>query len=207
MSRDSRTTLHPFVVEFTIGSDKYTYSKYGALPIEKRHELRKKAVKNLSEYYVQRQKVRSQEIRLIQEKFNDELKSVSITEQSLRKKLRAACSREIKSCTRRLDAETSLGATLDFPYEVNELMMQWERSVETPKEELVRLLDDHDWYYHYSDDHRYWVAGERSIVRIRALIELLGDPAQVMYNRACPWLSDDGTSLENSAGPPYPHIR
>jgi hypothetical protein len=34
-------------------------------------------------------------------------------------------------------------------------------------EEFQLLLKYHDWTYMYSDDHRYWVSGERSWKQIR----------------------------------------
>ena len=29
------------------------------------------------------------------------------------------------------------------------------------KEEYQKLLESHDWYYHYSDDHRVWKRGQK----------------------------------------------
>jgi hypothetical protein len=63
----------------------------------------------------------------------------------------------------------------------------WELEVETPKDELARLLREHDWHYAMSDDHRYWSAGERRSRRILALVEQLGPEARAAYERACPW--------------------
>ena len=33
---------------------------------------------------------------------------------------------------------------------------------------LMQMLKGHDWYYAYSDDHRYWTAGRKSEADIRA---------------------------------------
>ena len=46
----------------------------------------------------------------------------------------------------------------------------------TEFEALCRL---HDWTYAYSDDHRYWVAGEQSIKHIRAAQDRLENDPQL----------------------------
>jgi len=35
--------------------------------------------------------------------------------------------------------------------------------------EFFKLCEDHDWYYQYSDDNRYWTAGERSFKYLTSL--------------------------------------
>lgn len=50
----------------------------------------------------------------------------------------------------------------------------------------------HDWYYAYSDDHRYWMAGEKSIkelIQMGKTLDELGQSfhRQNIYNRYCPW--------------------
>lgn len=35
--------------------------------------------------------------------------------------------------------------------------------------EFLKACQEHDLTYQYSDDHRYWLAGEASMKRIRAL--------------------------------------
>ncbi len=42
-----------------------------------------------------------------------------------------------------------------------------------PVKDLERCLQRHDWTYQYSDDHRYWVAGEASARRIQELMEIV----------------------------------
>ena len=37
--------------------------------------------------------------------------------------------------------------------------------------DLAKALDSHDWSYEMSDDHRYYVSGERSYSNIKSLIE------------------------------------
>tara|TARA_R100000734_G_C3306873_1_gene97379 strand:+ start:539 stop:772 length:234 start_codon:yes stop_codon:yes gene_type:complete len=38
--------------------------------------------------------------------------------------------------------------------------------VEELKETLKKQLESHDWFYHYSDDHRYWSSGHRQALEI-----------------------------------------
>jgi hypothetical protein len=38
---------------------------------------------------------------------------------------------------------------------------------------LRKLLQSHDWYYEYSDDHLYWHQGHREWIEIQALRESL----------------------------------
>ncbi len=42
-------------------------------------------------------------------------------------------------------------------------------------QEYYDMLEKHDWYYCFSDDHRYWVAGERSIKELRRLADEHGE--------------------------------
>jgi len=38
--------------------------------------------------------------------------------------------------------------------------------VEELKETLISQLKNHDWFYHYSDDNRYWSSGHRQAMQI-----------------------------------------
>lgn len=54
----------------------------------------------------------------------------------------------------------------------------------------------HDWYYAYSDDHSYWMAGEKSIKELIELGKTLDDLGQSVhrqkiYNKYCPWATED----------------
>ena len=42
-------------------------------------------------------------------------------------------------------------------------------------QEYYDKLEKHDWYYAMSDDHRYWVAGERSIKELKRLADEHGE--------------------------------
>ena len=37
--------------------------------------------------------------------------------------------------------------------------------------EFFKLLEKHDWYYQYSDDHRAWEKGNSESKRIRAIAQ------------------------------------
>ena len=57
----------------------------------------------------------------------------------------------------------------------------------TPEEELEARLKSHDWYYHQSDDNRYFLSGQESANKIRELMNLLPkDVADNLYNKYCP---------------------
>lgn len=51
--------------------------------------------------------------------------------------------------------------------------------------EYRQLLTSHDWYYHYSDDHSVYKAGERENQRLVALRMKL-DPSGTIWNQLCP---------------------
>lgn len=38
-------------------------------------------------------------------------------------------------------------------------------------EEFFDLLERHDWYYNYSDDHRVWKKGSEASKRLQAIIQ------------------------------------
>lgn len=72
------------------------------------------------------------------------------------------------------------------PYEVSDVMMDWERTVETPSEQLGRLLQTMDWTYQFSDDHRYWSAGHAQMEKINALTMRLGAEARAIWEQYAP---------------------
>lgn len=39
--------------------------------------------------------------------------------------------------------------------------------------EYEECLKKHDWFYHYSDDHRYWSSGQASHEKINSLRKTL----------------------------------
>jgi hypothetical protein len=57
-------------------------------------------------------------------------------------------------------------------------------------EAYTHMLKCHDWYYDYSDDHRYWSKGRNERDDItwaqKKLTERGFDPTP-LYNQYCPW--------------------
>lgn len=39
------------------------------------------------------------------------------------------------------------------------------------EEQFKQLLEEHDWYYGFSDDQRIWERGERTLRRIKQLMK------------------------------------
>ena len=57
---------------------------------------------------------------------------------------------------------------------------------------LEELLKRHDWYYAFSDDHRYWVSGEAASKRIKAKRNEVGeDVFKRLWDQYCPWAKED----------------
>jgi len=40
------------------------------------------------------------------------------------------------------------------------------------KVEFMEMLKNHDWYYQFSDDHRYWVKGNAEAKLIQAAMDV-----------------------------------
>ena len=56
---------------------------------------------------------------------------------------------------------------------------------------LEEQLKSHDWFYEYSDDHRYWSAGLKEKLEIADTMKLMkeagyGDLAETMLNKHKP---------------------
>lgn len=49
-------------------------------------------------------------------------------------------------------------------------------------DEYIKLLQCHDWYYVFSDDHRVWLAGEAQYKRIMELSKLY-DPTLEIFRQ------------------------
>jgi hypothetical protein len=50
-------------------------------------------------------------------------------------------------------------------------------------EDFKQLLENHDWYYGFSDDHSYWVRGERQSAEIYAALKNGTVEMKQLYNR------------------------
>ena len=53
------------------------------------------------------------------------------------------------------------------------------------KEEFIKLVQSHDWYYHYSDDSRYYNAGRVSANNIMSALKE-NPEYQVIYDELKP---------------------
>lgn len=58
---------------------------------------------------------------------------------------------------------------------------EWEGRCETSLERLERLLKNHDWFYQFSDDHRWWSAGQLQARHIELLVKECGPRGQTLY--------------------------
>ena len=56
---------------------------------------------------------------------------------------------------------------------------------ESSRKDFLEKLKAHDWYYAYSDDHRYWTAGSKQRKELLALHEALSCPYSL--DILCKW--------------------
>ena len=49
-------------------------------------------------------------------------------------------------------------------------------------DDLKKLLSTHDWFYYFSDDPRYYRAGEDSAQKIKMVMETATDDMKRLYN-------------------------
>ncbi|MFW6310860.1 MAG: hypothetical protein ACOC1K_01350 [Nanoarchaeota archaeon] len=60
-------------------------------------------------------------------------------------------------------------------------------SHEEIRQELIDALQNHDWYYEMSDDHRKYLEGEREIKKIYVLLKQLSEEdARTLWNEYAP---------------------
>jgi hypothetical protein len=104
--------------------------------------------------------------------------------------------RETQTLVALLDRVPALRGTFRWPYQFENALFHWEITAETPAERFERLLASTDWYSAQSDDYSVWAAGERRMRELQELIGQLGPEAQRAFNRACPWLDEDGKRRE-----------
>lgn len=50
-------------------------------------------------------------------------------------------------------------------------------------EDFKKMLDSHDWYYYFSDDHGVWQRGEREVAQIKYVLKNGTDEMKKMYNK------------------------
>jgi len=49
-------------------------------------------------------------------------------------------------------------------------------------QEFKKLLNNHDWFYHFSDDHGVWVRGETQVAQIVGALKNGTDEMKKLYN-------------------------
>jgi len=59
------------------------------------------------------------------------------------------------------------------------------------REDLIKALESHDWFYQRSDDYRKWTRGSEQRSRIHDMIDQAkelgwGDEAEQLYNKYKP---------------------
>lgn len=86
------------------------------------------------------------------------------------------------------------------PPELNDLIEQRRINFMKRLSELVDAYEfkckNHDWYYTYSDDHSFWMAGKAAIKEIIILGHALDDLGQghlrrKIFKKYCPWANQE----------------
>lgn len=60
--------------------------------------------------------------------------------------------------------------------------MSTSQHYETPLDEYIELLQTHDWYFEYSDDHKVWARGQKQQQRLSFLRQQL-DPDGLIFKQ------------------------
>lgn len=69
---------------------------------------------------------------------------------------------------------------------------------------LEEQLKSHDWFFEYSDDHRYWGAGLKEKLEIADTMKLMreagyGDLAKTMLNKYKPKVENHEQRMDSSS--------
>ena len=183
------------VSQLTVGDLTVTWDQYRALPKAERRALHEALCTKLSQAY----RDWDAAAKAIRDRHLAEFDAAKarVTAKTRRERERAV-SGLLSRCDAAIQKEADatlapIVSTYRFPYQFEEILFAWEARVETPMEELQRRLAHHDWHYEYSDDSRVYQAGREARGRIQSLVRQLGPEGEREYNRACPWLNEDGT--------------
>lgn len=171
----------------------YSFEGYKSLPRDERLAMQKEAVDRCCKANQAQSEKLSALVKPIREKIEAQRKALP--------KVRGRANRvEMMSLNyaerKQIDEARKLIEAVDgcdYPAAVHDVFAVWEQKVETPWEKFERLVKAHDWYYNYSDDFRFWSAGNAQAQEIRKLMDELGPDAVKLYNQECPWLNEDGT--------------
>jgi hypothetical protein len=196
------------ILKLNIGDSTLTFEEYAARPTREERFARSKAfMQILTDNNRELDRLERQITADVRAQFKAELDSIprTVPGPTRRHKPRpnpvwAAAARRQEETIQRLVGELKhLPRTFRWHYEFDDIISKWEAAVQTPMEELKSRLGSHDWYFHYSDDHSVFRAGQNAHDAIRSLVRRLGPEADLMYNRACPWLNEDGTHKKTAA--------
>jgi hypothetical protein len=198
------------ILKLNIGNSTLTFEEYAAIPTREERMARRQAfIQILTDNNRELDRLERQITADVRAQFKAELDSIprTVPGPTRRHKPRPnpvwqAAARRQEETIQRLIGELvdpTYSRTFRWPYEFDDVISKWEAAVQTPMEELKSRLGSHDWYFHYSDDHGVFMAGQRAHDTIQALVRQLGAEGQLMYNRACPWLNEDGTPKKDAA--------
>jgi hypothetical protein len=198
----------PHIAQLAICDSTLTFEEYAALPTREERMVRRQAFMNiLTDNNRELDRLQQKITADTRAQFKAELDSIPrfVPGPTRRHKPRpnpvwnAAARRQDETIQRLVGELKPIPRTFRWHYEFEEVLNTWEAAVQTPMEELKSRLGSHDWYFHYSDDHGVFMAGQRAHDTIRALVRQLGAEGQLMYNRTCPWLNEDGTHKKDAA--------
>jgi hypothetical protein len=196
------------ILKLNIGDQIISFEEYAAIPTREERVTRRQAfIKILTDHNRELDRLEQQIITDTRAQFKAELDSIprTVPGPTRRHKPRpnpvwaAAARRQDETIQRLVNEIKPLERSLRWPYEYDDVFSRWEAAVQSPMEELKARLGRHDWYFSYSDDYGVFMAGQRAHDTIRALVRQLGAEGQLMYNRACPWLNEDGTQKQDAA--------
>lgn len=183
-----------FITSFTLLGVEYTFEAYSKLNVNERSQKRSEALHTAA---LHNQKITAEEEEIakpIKQKYQL-LLEILRTKPRYRGQaddLRSLASEGLNAVATALEPYRAEHPRFDMAT-VRDVMCVWEYKVEPPHEKLARLLANHNWYYSFEDDHSRWSAGEYQHREILAMVQKLGPEAQAAYNRACPWLNEDGS--------------
>jgi hypothetical protein len=201
-------TPNTHILSLTIGDSTLTFEEFAAIPTRAERNTRRCAfMKLLTDYNRELERLELQIKEDVRARFKPELDAIPRTVPGPTRRHKPRPNPVYQNVQARQEATIAQMVSelkkqprsLRWPYEFDDVLRAWEEALQTPMEELQSRLAHHDWYFHYSDDYSVYCAGQRAHDNIMGLVRTLGPEARLMYNRACPWLNEDGTQKEEKA--------
>ena len=75
----------------------------------------------------------------------------------------------------------------------------------TTLNEFYDILNSHDWYFNYSDDHRVWTRGNRALNRIRHIAAESGQHNKLFQDFQNHHFSGEAFNTPKQPKPERPH--